>query len=202
MSVRLTEIVRFLETLAPPDRAADWDNVGLIVGDRDTDVHRLLTCLTVTPTVAEEAVARHADLIVTHHPMLFRPVQKLTSDTPSGRSLLRLIQGNVAVYSPHTAFDNCVGGINELLAQQLGLLDVVPLRPYPGRRQVKLVVFVPDKDLAPVMDAVFASGAGVIGNYRECSYRLAGRGTFFGTEAANPTLGQKGRREEGEEWRL
>lgn len=202
MKARLTEIVRFLEKLAPPDRAADWDNVGLIVGDLDKDVHRLLTCLTVTPLVAEEAIARQADLIVTHHPIMFRPVQKLTSDTPSGRSLLRLIQGNVAVYSPHTAFDNCVGGINELLAQRLGLLEVAPLRPYPGRRQVKLVVFVPDNDLAPVMDALFASGAGVIGNYRECSYRLAGRGTFFGNEAAHPTLGQKGRREEVEEWRL
>lgn len=202
MSVDLTHIVSFLERFAPPSRAADWDNVGLILGDRQKNVRHVLTCLTVTPTVADEAVARQADLIVTHHPLLFRPVQKLTADTPSGRSLLRLIQAGVAVYSPHTAFDNCVGGINERLAQRLGLLDVTPIRPYPGRRQVKLVVFVPDSDLGRVMDALFASGAGVIGNYRECSFRVGGRGTFFGTEAANPALGQKGRREEVEEWRV
>jgi dinuclear metal center YbgI/SA1388 family protein len=108
----------------------------------------------------------------------------------------------VAVYSPHTAFDNTRGGINDILARRLGLGAVRPLKPGPPARQVKLVVFVPDSDLPRVQDALFAAGAGHIGAYSECSFRLSGTGTFYGSEAAHPTVGQKGRREEVAEWRL
>jgi dinuclear metal center YbgI/SA1388 family protein len=108
----------------------------------------------------------------------------------------------VAVYSPHTAFDNTRGGINDALVRKLGLTDVTPLRRGEGPRQCKVVVFVPDKDLARVSDAMFAAGAGRIGEYSQCSFRLAGTGTFFGSDASNPTVGQKGRREDVSEWRL
>jgi dinuclear metal center YbgI/SA1388 family protein len=141
-------------------------------------------------------------LIVTHHPILFRTVKRLTTATPEGRMLLALVRGGVAVYSPHTAFDNTAGGINDLLARRLNLVDVGPLRRSEGLRQCKIVVFVPDKDLTRVSDALFAAGAGWIGQYSECSYRLSGTGTFFGSDATNPTVGQKGRREEVSEWRL
>src|SRR5262245_21340886 len=161
-----------------------------------------MTCLTVTPEVADEAVERRAGLIVTHHPILFRAGKRLTADTPEGRMMLQLVRAGVSVYSPHTAFDNAGDGINAQLARGLGLTDVAPLRRGEGGTQVKLVVFVPDKDLAKVSDAVFAAGAGRIGEYGECSFRLAGTGTFFGSESANPTVGQKGRREEVSEWRL
>src|SRR5262249_42096227 len=143
-----------------------------------------------------------AQLIVSHHPILFRAVKRLTTDTPEGRMLLALIRANVAVYSPHTAFDNTKGGINEILARRLGLADLRPLRMNDGPRQCKIVVFVPENDLAKVSDALFAAGAGHIGEYGECSFRLAGTGTFFGSDAANPTVGQKGRREEVSELRL
>src|SRR5262249_23254462 len=103
---------------------------------------------------------------------------------------------------PHTAFDNTRGGINDALAGRLGLTDVGPLRLRPGDRQCKVVVFVPDADLARVSDALFAARAGHIGPYAEGSLRLAGAGTFFGSAATNPTVGQKGRREEVSEWRL
>ena len=108
------------------------------------------------------------------------------------------------MYSPHTAFDNCPGGINDGLASRMGLTDVRPLRPTPATnsRSCKLVVFVPEADLANVSDAVFAAGAGRIGAYRECSFRTEGTGTFFGTDAANPTVGERGRREEFRESRL
>src|SRR5438132_13493950 len=195
-------VVDFLERFAPLDRAADWDNVGLLLGDRNAPVQRILTCLTVTPEVVEEAVASAAQLIVTHHPILFRATKRLTTATPEGRMLVALIQAGVAVYSPHTAFDNTRGGINDILARRLGLLEVAPLRRGGGLRQCKIVVFVPDKDLGRVSDALFAAGAGQIGQYSECSFRLAGTGTFFGSEAANPTVGEKGRREEVSEWRL
>jgi dinuclear metal center YbgI/SA1388 family protein len=200
--VTVAAVVDFLKQFAPLELAADWDNVGLLLGDPGAEVRRALTCLTVTPEVAAEAVESGAQLIVTHHPVLFRAVQRLTTATPEGRALLGLARAGVAVYSPHTALDNAAGGINDLLARRLGLAEVRPLRGREGARQCKVVVFVPDKDLGRVSDALFAAGAGQIGQYRECSFRLAGTGTFFGSDATNPTVGQKGRREEVSEWRL
>src|SRR5262245_41392419 len=201
-AITVGAVAEFLDRFAPPELAAEWDNVGLLLGDRAAPVRRVLTCLTVTPEVAAEAVAEKAQLIVTHHPILFRPVKRLTAGTPEGRMLLDLIRAGVAVYSPHTAFDNTREGINDALARRLGLTDVQPLRRRDGPRQCKIVVFVPDADLGRVSDALFAAGAGHIGSYRECSFRLAGTGTFFGSETTNPTVGQKGQREEVSEWRL
>jgi dinuclear metal center YbgI/SA1388 family protein len=195
-------ILDFLDRSMPPSLAAEWDNVGLLLGERGAAVTRVLTCLTVTPESAAEAVEDGAQLIVTHHPVLFRAVKRLTDATSEGRMLLSLVRAGVAVYSPHTAFDNADGGINETLALRLGLTNLVPLRRRDDARSCKVVVFVPDKDLARVSDALFAAGAGKIGQYRECSFRFAGTGTFFGTDATNPTVGAKGRREEVSEWRL
>ena len=116
--------------------------------------------------------------------------------------LLALARANIAVYSPHTSFDDAEGGINDLLARRLNLMDVKPLRRRDARRACKIVVFTPEKDLERVSEAMFAAGAGRIGQYSECSYRLLGMGTFFGSDAANPTVGEKGRREQVAEWRL
>lgn len=199
---RVAELMAYLERFAPRSQAAEWDNVGLLLGDADTPVHRLMTCLTVTPEVVAEAVEQKVDLIISHHPILFRGVKQLSSESAEGRLLGPLMKAGVAVYSAHTAWDNCPGGINDGLCRRLGLRDVEPLRWGDGPRQYKLVVFTPDADLAKVSDALFHAGAGVIGQYRECSFRLPGKGTFFGSEEANPTVGQKGRREEVDEWRL
>ena len=198
----VADLTGFLDRFAPPPLAAEWDNVGLLLGDAAAPVGRAMTCLTITPEVVAEAVADDASLIVAHHPVLFRGAKRLTTLTAEGRLLLPLLRAGVAVYSPHTAFDNCPGGINDGLCRRLGLTNVQPLRPREGRREVKLVVFVPDADLAKVSDAVFAAGAGVIGQYEQCSFRLAGTGTFFGADDTNPTVGQKGRREDVSEWRL
>jgi dinuclear metal center YbgI/SA1388 family protein len=195
-------VLGFLEQFAPPSLAAEWDNVGLLLGDRQARVKRMMTCLTVTPESAAEAVEAKAQLIVTHHPILFRPVKRLTTGNPEGRMILSLVRAGVAVYSPHTAFDNTRGGINDAIARRLGLTDVGPLRRGEGPRKCKVVVFVPDKDLSRVSDALFAAGAGRIGDYSECSFRLSGTGTFFGSDASNPTVGRKGRREDVSEWRL
>ncbi len=198
----VADVVDFLRQFAPPALAADWDNVGLLLGDAAAEVRRVMTCLTVTPESAAEAVESGAHLVVTHHPVLFRAVKRLTTATPEGRLLLPLLRAGVAVYSPHTALDNTAGGINDVLARRLGLVEVQPLRRGEGTRQCKIVVFVPDKDLTRVSDALFAAGAGQFGQYRECSFRLSGTGTFFGSDATNSTVGQKGRREEVNEWRL
>jgi len=198
----VADLCRVLESIAPLHLAAEWDNVGLLVGDKSAPVERIMTCLTVTPEVVGEAVREKAGLIVSHHPMLFRATQKLIASTTEGAMLLRLIAAGIAVYSPHTAWDNAPGGINDGLARRLGLLNVAPLRSIDAPANSKIVVFVPDADLAKVSDALFSAGTGVIGQYSECSFRLAGTGTFHGSETANPTVGEKGRREEVAEWRL
>jgi dinuclear metal center YbgI/SA1388 family protein len=162
-----------------------------------------MTCLTVTDESVTESIDRQASLIVTHHPILFRSVQRLSADTPEGRLLWKLARAGVSVYSPHTAFDNAAQGINARLAERLGLREVRALRSRTAAAGAcKLVVFVPEQDLIAVSNALFAAGAGRIGEYRECSFRQEGIGTFFGTEATNPSVGQKGRREEVREFRL
>jgi dinuclear metal center YbgI/SA1388 family protein len=126
------DICDFLDAFAPPRLAEEWDNVGLLVGDRRREVRRLMTCLTVTPASAAEAVAEQADIVVTHHPLPFRPLKRLTTDSLPGRLLLTLIGANIAVHSPHTAFDSAAAGINERLARGLGLVDVQPIVPREG----------------------------------------------------------------------
>ena len=200
----VADVAKFLERLAPLSLAAEWDNVGLLLGDASDDADRVMTCLTVTPESASEAIREKADLIVSHHPILFRPVKTLTAATTEGRMLLALAKAGIAVYSPHTAYDDAPDGINAGLARRLGI-EAGPLRESvgaSGESKFKIVVFVPDKDLAKVSDALFQAGAGEIGPYRECSFRIAGTGSFFGSDESNPTVGSRGRRENVEEWRL
>jgi dinuclear metal center YbgI/SA1388 family protein len=125
----LTELIQYLEAFAPLALAESWDNVGLLVGNRPRAVARVMTCLTVTPASAAEAVAANVDLIVTHHPLPFRPLKRLTDETPEGRLLLELIEARIAVYSPHTAFDSTRSGINDQLARGLKIVDARPLLP-------------------------------------------------------------------------
>jgi len=123
-------VAAFLEQFAPPRLAEDWDNVGLLVGDRGNRAGRVMTCLSVTPVTAAEAIEENAELIVTHHPIPFRPLKRLTGDTTTGRLLLELIAAGIAVYSPHTAFDSAREGINQRLADGLHLRGITPLVPH------------------------------------------------------------------------
>lgn len=126
------DITRFLEQFAPLELAADWDNVGLLVGDPALQVTRLMTCLTITPASAAEACEAGVQLIVTHHPLPFRPLNKLTTDSSTGRLLWQLMRAGVSVYSPHTAFDSAADGINAQLASKLQLQNTQPLVPHPA----------------------------------------------------------------------
>lgn len=128
----LCVICEYLDALAPATLAEEWDNVGLLAGDPAAEVARVMTCLTITPDSAREAAERRADLVVSHHPLPFRPLQRLVTDTTVGRLLWQLITHQIAIYSPHTAFDSAAHGINQRLAHGLGLLDIVPLRPVAG----------------------------------------------------------------------
>ena len=125
----LDSIIGLLQQIAPPALAESWDNVGLLVGDRSREVKRLMTCLTITPASAREAIDSQADAIVTHHPLPFVPQRQITTDTTTGRLLWELIGAQIAVYSPHTAFDSARAGINAYLAEGLALKNVAPLIP-------------------------------------------------------------------------
>ena len=126
-TIELQAVCDFLQELAPIHLAEDWDNVGLLVGDPHRQIARIMTCLTITPASAAEAIRQRADLIVAHHPLPFRPLKRLTTDSTPGRLLLELIGAGIAVYSPHTAFDSAAMGINQRLAEGLGLADIEPL---------------------------------------------------------------------------
>ena len=125
----VADLCDWLDDRFPAALSEDWDNTGLLVGDRSAGVRRVLTCLTLTEDVAEEAAGAGVSLVVSHHPLMFRGVKRLTADAAEGRTLLRLISAGVAVYAPHTRFDSAAEGINQRLAESLGLEDVKPLRP-------------------------------------------------------------------------
>ena len=196
------QICDYLKQVAPLHLAEDWDNVGLLLGNPAQKIARLLTCLTLTTDVAEEAVRSGAGMIVTHHPILFKPVKRITAETVEGRLLSTLIQNQIAVYSPHTAWDNCSTGINQQLAELLELREVAPLRPRSPSEQIKIVTFVPQAQLESVRSAMWDAGAGEIGDYHHCSFQTRGTGTFFGSDTTNPSVGSAGQLEQVEEFRL
>jgi dinuclear metal center YbgI/SA1388 family protein len=212
MMTTVSEIAGWLEQFAPSRLAESWDNVGLLWGDPSEPVHRVMTCLTVTPETSAEAIREQASMIVSHHPVLFHAVKRIRADLAETGHLWKLARAGIAIASPHTAFDNTIGGINDILCRRLGLLEVSPLRPIAttenpapggsGRRSFKVVVFTPDSDREAVMAGAFEAGAGQIGAYRECSFAIPGQGTFFGTETTDPAVGEKGRRETVREMRL
>lgn len=125
----VAQVSRYLESVAPRELAESWDNVGLLVGDRSREVARLMTCLTITPTSVEEAVAQQCDLVVTHHPLPFKPLARLTTDETPGQLLWRLMGAGISVYSAHTAFDSAARGINQCLAEGISLSEIRPLLP-------------------------------------------------------------------------
>jgi len=198
----IADIVAFLERFAPLDLAEEWDNVGLLAGDRRQNADRVMTCLTLTPDVAREAIERRARLVVSHHPIVFRAVQRVTADDSQGRMLLDLLAAGIAVYSPHTAYDSAEDGINEQLARRLELVQIEPLRPLVAPKQCKIVCFVPRSHLAPVQEALWSAGTGVIGEYSKCSFVLDGTGSFEGSAAANPAVGKAQEFEQVAEARL
>ena len=202
MGLTVSDLDHWLEGFAPRVLAEPWDNVGLLVGDPASPVRRVMTCLTLTADVAAEAVEGGADAVVSHHPVMFRPIKRLRADEPDTAVVWMLARAGIAILSPHTAFDNAVGGMNDGLATRLQLRDVRPIRPGLNSKQWKVVAFVPADDHVAVLLAAFQAGAGRIGEYNECSFTVAGRGTFLGSEASHPEVGQAGRRMEVRERRI
>jgi len=202
MGVRVGEIIEVLESFVPVELAEEWDNVGLQVGDADWEVDAALAALNVDMNVLEEAKEAGAGLVISHHPLIFGTLKSVTAAREPGCTIMSALSKQIAVYAAHTNADSACGGASDLLAEGLGLIQRRPLRAAEGKAEAKLVTFVPEEDVETVRTAMCNAGAGVIGEYRDCSFRSKGRGTFFGTEGSDPAVGRKGRLEDVVEWRL
>jgi len=199
---KVSEMVTWLDQIAPRSLAADWDNTGLLMGDFTAGVNKVLVCLTLTKEVADEAVNQKVQMVVTHHPLPFKPIKTMNSGNSEGAILWQLATKGIGVYSLHTRWDDAPGGINESLLEIICAQNLGPISRLQGNEEVKLVTFVPGYSLGKVSESLFQAGAGMIGNYKECSFTLEGTGTFFGNEQANPVVGKNGQREKVVEQRL
>ena len=192
---RISDVTRALERWAPRDSQQSYDNVGLQVGDAHAALSRCLIALDLTPDVIEEAIEQQAQLIITHHPLIFRPLKGVTQQDWHGALIHTLIAHNIGLYCIHTNLDAAHQGVSFALAAQLGLENVQFLRPTKGAL-LKLVTFVPEANLAPVRAALAEAGAGHIGDYEGCAFASEGTGYFTPGMQSNPTIGSAGGQEE------
>jgi dinuclear metal center YbgI/SA1388 family protein len=198
----VADILAAVDRLAPFALAEAWDNVGLLLGDPDAPVTRLLVALDTSDAVCDEADRLGADCLLTHHPMIFTSVDRLTARTRAGRLALRLASAGRAVVAAHTNLDAAPGGLGDRFAGMLGLRDVVPLAAADHPKPFKVVVFVPESSLEAVRSAAFDADARRIVDYHECRVAVAGTGTFHPGEGATPAVGSTGRRNAVPELRL
>ena len=198
---KLSDIVGIINKIAPQALAESWDAVGLQVGDLTSPVSRIMTALDPGPPAIDAAIAAGCQLLVTHHPFIFKPLPRLSAADPVAALLFRAIRNNLAVVSLHTNYDSAEGGLNDLLAERIGVTSCKPLTESLREELVKLAVFVPKGFEEKVMAALFRF-SGVIGNYRDCSFRVDGTGTFLPLEGARPFRGKQELRECVEESRV
>jgi dinuclear metal center YbgI/SA1388 family protein len=189
--MKIKEIISCLESYAPLSFQESYDNSGLIAGDPLQDIKSVLLSIDVTEEVINEAIKLGSGLIISHHPLLFRPIKKLSGDNYVERCLVKAIRNNIALYAAHTNVDAVCTGVNMKISDKLGLINTHILIPRKEELR-KLVFFVPSSHATKVREKVFEAGAGHIGNYDQCSFNAAGDGTFRGSEDTNPFVGVKG----------
>lgn len=187
----LKDIVNLFDEFAPFSLQEDYDNSGIQVGDPQGEVSRGLICLDVTEEVMEEALQKQCDLIISHHPVIFKGIKRLTGHHYTERVIIRAIREGISIVSVHTNLDSVARGVNGKLAQKLDLIDLKILQPQKGLLK-KLVVFCPVAHAEKVRNAMFSAGAGQIGEYDCCSFNLEGQGSFRGSDTAKPFVGRKG----------
>ena len=186
-------IADIIEQLAPLDQAEDFDNVGLLVGDKNATVNGVLVTLDTLENVVEEAIKKNCNLIVSFHPIIFSGLKKLTGKTYVERVVMKAVKHDIALYAIHTALDNSPAGVNAKICEVLGIGNPKILIPKKNSLK-KLTTYVPLMNLEMVKNALFQAGAGNLGNYSECGFHALGEGTYKANAAANPTLGEKGKR--------
>ena len=187
----INQVISHIEEFAPTSYAEDFDNVGLLVGEANTEVTGVLITLDTLEAVVDEAIEKRCNLIVSFHPIIFSGLKKLNGKNYVERTVIKAIQNNIAIYAIHTALDNQYKGVNDMIAEKLNLTNRQIL--IPRKKSIKkLTTFVPTANSEELRNALFEAGAGSIGNYDNCSFNLEGRGSFKPNEEANPTIGQKG----------
>lgn len=188
--VKVKEIVQKFEAFAPKRIAEPNDPIGLQLGDLEQEVKKMMVTLDVRPDVVKEAIENQVDFIFAHHPAMFVPVKQFDLSVPQNKMYAELIKHNITVYAAHTNLDNANGGMNDWLAQALGLANVSPLLPTRAEKWYKLAVFVPTENSESLRQALAEAGAGQLGEYKSCSYTLSGTGRFMPTETADPYIGK------------
>lgn len=198
----MREIVEILDGFYPPELAAPWDNVGLQVGDLSAEVETILVALDPSESVIDEAIDKGVQLVITHHPLVLAGINRFTADTSIGRVIAALNARSISLFAAHTNADVANGGVNDVLAEALGLTEIEPLLPIAAlggestkpvlAKWLKVVVFVPVDYTSEVIDAMAKAGAGQIGNYDRCSYQIKGQGSFRPNLGAKPFMGTLG----------
>lgn len=191
MAVSGQTVIQLMEQLAPKYFAVENDTIGLQLGTLNKQVNRVLVTLDVTEAVVDEAIEKQVDLIIAHHAIIFRPLAKIDTDAPAGKLYEKLIKHNIAVYISHTNLDVAIGGVNDLLADVIGMEQggAILEATYEDRLS-KVVVFIPEDSSEKVAEAMWEAGAGHIGQYSHCSYQVNGTGTFMATEGSKPFVGE------------
>ncbi len=191
--MKLSQLTAYLESLAPLAYQEEYDNSGLIVGCPDQDIYQALISLDCTEAVVDEAIATNCQVIISHHPIVFRGLKKFNSKTYVERVVEKAIRSDIAIYAIHTNLDNIMTGVNARICETLGLKNCRILVPKHNLLK-KLVTYVPVSHADEVRNALFEAGAGNVGNYSECSFSAEGTGTFKGGENTNPFVGEPGKR--------
>ena len=186
------DVINQLHDLAPLNYAEDFDNVGLLVGDKQQLVTGVIVTLDTLEAVVDEAIANKCNLIVSFHPIIFKGLKKLTGSNYVGRVVIKAIQHNIAIFAIHTALDNALQGVNSIICDQLQLQNKKILIPQKGTIK-KLQTYVPNDKAEALRSALFEAGAGSIGNYDSCSFNAEGQGTYRGNDDSNPAIGEKGK---------
>jgi len=187
--MKIKDIINELEQFAPLTLQESYDNAGLLIGDAGNDCTGALITLDVTENVLEETISKKFNLIISHHPLIFGGLKKITGTNATERITMKAIRNDIAIYAIHTNLDNIIGGVNAMICEKIGLKQVKPL--VPGQKQLrKLITYCPVDQADKVRSAIFEAGAGHIGNYDSCSFNSEGTGTFKALEGANPFVGQ------------
>lgn len=189
----IADIINFLETIAPLHLQEEYDNCGLVCGNSSTVARGSIVALDLTEEVVDEAIGHGFNLIIVHHPPIFKGLKKIDAKDPVTRMLLRCIQHEITIYAIHTNLDNVIWGVNGEIAARMGLRNLQVLSPKTGTH-LQLNTYVPSAHAELVKNAIFEAGAGAIGLYNECSFSSQGEGTFKALEGANPFIGEKGLR--------
>jgi len=195
---KIKDIVQHLESIAPLAYQESYDNAGLIVGDASKTVNNILITLDVTEDVIEESISKKCELVIAHHPIIFKGLKKLTGSNYVERTVIKAIKNDIAIYASHTNLDNIKDGVNAKIAEKLGLRNTKILSPKSGVLG-KLSVFVPKENAGELKSALHEAGAGQIGEYKDCAFESSGTGSFLPSENSNPSIGKKGELEHVDE---